>query len=177
MIGMQDIFCHFSPKIQKLYVLIIAKNNLKSSKFCKNLKKELKFQLILTKELKAKMFICSARYAAASRRTREKALLQQIWLIHIFQGDCLLADRRSKRIKSNRAAVVKFDDALKHPAVCGIEAELIHFQTKQRFIRDFFGDHTVGANLDAISDAPSGSISIPRISALRSTIRFNSAGL
>ena len=80
----------------------------------------LQAELLLTVKRDAEMLIRLLRNAASARRSREKALLQQVWLIDILERDRFLIDRCRQRLDADGAAAVVFDDGVHHPVVDGV---------------------------------------------------------
>ena len=110
-----------------------------------------KLHLLLTRELQSQMPVCLLRHAAPSWRPRQKAALQKIGLIDVFERHSFLVDGRRKRIKTDRASAVILDDAAQHSAVERIQTELVDLQPGERLVGDLTCDHTVGAHLRIIA--------------------------
>ena len=148
---------------------------------------QLRILLRASGQTHSKMLIGQPGRASSPGRPGQEARLQKIRLVHVLQGDGLLAYRRRQGLQAHRAASVVGDDIPKHLPVGGVQAEMIHFQRGQRLVRNGLCDYALlssrfairGVPLArrAISAAPSASMGTPRIPALRVTIRQSSSGV
>ena len=68
-------------------------------------------------------------YASASRCSANKTYLQKIRFIDIFDCYSLFTDCRRKRFKSDRTAVVKTNDCLKHSSVVAVKTKFVNFES------------------------------------------------
>ena len=80
-------------------------------------------------ERDAQMLVCLLRNAASARRSREKALLQQVWLIDILERDRFLIDRCRQRFHADRAAGIVLNNAAQHAPVERIKTEMVDLET------------------------------------------------
>lgn len=134
---------------------------------------------------------------AAPGRAVQKALLHQERFVHVFDGIDGFADGGGNGVEADGTAAEFIDDDLQDPAVRPVEAARIDFQPVQGIVgqgrrnRRGFGDlgevadalqETVGntrcpRERRAISRAPSSSMAMSRISAVRLMMRTRSSGL
>ncbi len=74
------------------------------------------------------------------RRTIDKADLQKIRLIDIFQGHALLTDGTGDGLQSDRSALEAFDDPFDVFVIHAVQTEVIDLQTVQRLAGDLLGN-------------------------------------
>ena len=72
---------------------------------------------------------------SAARRARDKAELQKIWLVNVFNRIRVFVDGRSQRFQARRAAAEFFNQGAKIVAVGFVQAKLVDFQARERKTR------------------------------------------
>ena len=108
------------------------------------------------------MFIRLSGHTAPPGRAGEKAHLHEIGLIDIFQSDGLLIDGGRQSVQPYRPPAVIFNDAVKHPAIHGIQSQIVHLQGAERFVSHPSGDHAPSLDLSEITDTAKHPVGDPR---------------
>ena len=100
------------------------------------------------------MLIGQLRRHPPTRRTVEKANLDQKRLVHLFKRILLLRKRRSQRVEPHRAAVILLDDRTQQTSIQLIKTVSIDLEQRQRSIRRRLVDHARRTHLRVVAHAP-----------------------
>ena len=119
---------------------------------------------------------------AAPGRAVQKALLHQERFVHVFDGIDGFTDGGGNGVEADGTAAEFIDDDLQDPAVRPVEAARIDFQPVQGIVGQGRRNRRlairgVPRERRAISKAPSSSMAMSRISAVRLMMRTRSSGL
>ena len=98
-----------------------------------------------------KMLIRQLRDAAAARRARQKPDLQQIRLIHIFNGNGFFANCCSKRFNADRTSSICRYNCLEYLPVNIVESKLIYIKRSESLIRHLASDAPIRTYLREIT--------------------------
>ena len=80
------------------------------------------------------MFIGKRRQDATARRAHDEALLQEVWLDHVFDRIALLGERRGDGVDAGGTARVELGETSKVTAIHGVEPAVIHIEAAKRAI-------------------------------------------
>ena len=100
------------------------------------------------------MIVGQLRHAAAARRARQKADLHQIRLVDILERHGFLADGRRQRLQTDRPAAVIADNGRQHPAIDGVETQIIDLEPSERVVGRLAGDDAVIIELREVAHTP-----------------------
>src|SRR5271157_5444807 len=97
------------------------------------------------------MLIGKACHNTPSRRTRNEAELQQVWLVYIL--DCLrvFAGAGCQRVQSDGAAVELLDDGEQQVAVGLVESDVVDLQRIQGSLSNYPRNHAIGPHLRVVT--------------------------
>ena len=104
-------------------------------------------------EGETEMLVSKSCDASASRCAIEKSDLHEIWLVHVLQGNCLLADGCRQRFQTYGTAVVELDDALKHSSVNVVKSQSVDLKLGERVIGNLGIDGAVSHDLCEVTHA------------------------
>src|SRR5207302_7509288 len=93
------------------------------------------------------MLVRKACHNTASRSTRDKAKLQQVWLIHILNCLRVLARARGQSVQSDWAAIELLDNRQQQVAIGLIETDMIDLQRIQCRLSNASRNHAIGSHL------------------------------
>src|SRR5438552_434913 len=107
----------------------------------------------LTRRRITEMPISKRRCDAATRGSLQKAMLNQEWLVHLFDRRRILADCRTDVVQPNGTALKFLDDRLEDYRIHVIEPELVDVDHSQELRRNAFGDDAIRLHLRIIANA------------------------
>src|SRR5437899_1134076 len=79
----------------------------------------------------SEVLVGKLRRHTAARRTLQKADLEKVWLVHIFNRIDFLAQHCSDRTDPHRSAAKAFDDGTQQLSIDFVEPVLVHVQELQ----------------------------------------------
>src|ERR1700730_3409218 len=105
------------------------------------------------RRVQAQVFISEARGDATAWGARDKAQLQQVGFVNVFDGFGVFAGAGGQRVQADGAAIEFLDDGQQQVAVGLVEADMIEFQRFQGCLRYLSCDDAVCAHLGIVAHA------------------------